>query len=61
MSNAFWDMSIAANAAGYNFSGIIKPSGPNDFYQLRYSDFVVPLVKSVQELSKQNEELKKKW
>ena len=26
---------------------------------LRYSDFVVPLVKAVQELSKQNDELKK--
>jgi hypothetical protein len=29
-----------------------------DLYGLRYSDFVVPLVKAVQELSKENEELK---
>lgn len=39
----------AAAAAGYEFSGIDKPKNSNDFYGLRYSDFVVPLVKAVQE------------
>ena len=39
----------AAAAAGYEFSGVDKPKNANDFYGLRYGDFVVPLVKAVQE------------
>lgn len=39
----------AATAAGYDFSGVDKPKNANDFYGLRYSDFVVPLVKAIQE------------
>jgi hypothetical protein len=39
----------AAAAAGYDFSGVDKPKNENDFYGLRYGDFVVPLVKAVQE------------
>ncbi|MEP6683287.1 MAG: T9SS type A sorting domain-containing protein, partial [Parafilimonas sp.] len=34
------------------------PENDGDFYALNYSAFVVPLVKSVQELSKQNDSLK---
>lgn len=37
---------------GFNsFSGVDTPEGENDYYGIRYSEFVVPLVKSVQELS----------
>ena len=50
------DVEKAANNIGYDFSGIDK-SGK--IMGLRYSDFVVPLVKAVQELSKQNEDLQK--
>jgi hypothetical protein len=50
------DVDKAAKSIGYDFSGIDK-SGK--IMGLRYSDFVVPLVKAVQELSKQNEELQK--
>ena len=32
----------------------------HDLYGLRYSEFVVPLVKAVQELSQQNDDLKKR-
>jgi len=39
----------AANASGYNFSGIIKPKTEQDHYSLSYDAFVVPLVKAVQE------------
>ena len=39
----------AAKDAGYNFSGIDKPKSDNDMYGLRYADFVVPIVKAVQE------------
>ena len=40
----------AAMAAGYDFSGVDAPKHEGDFYALRYAEFVVPLVKSVQEL-----------
>ena len=39
----------AARQAHYNFSGIVKPANSKDLYGLRYADFVVPLVKAVQE------------
>ena len=54
------EVEAAAQKAGYNFSGIDKQG---KIYGLRYSEFVVPLVKAVQELNmelkKQNEDLKK--
>ncbi len=43
------DVEQAALAIGYDFSGVQKPENPDDLYSLRYSDFVVPLVKAVQE------------
>ena len=39
----------AAITSGYNFNGIHKPDNNNDHYSLAYSQFVVPLVKAVQE------------
>jgi len=39
----------AAREAGYDFSGITKPKGDRDLYSLSYAQFVVPLVKAVQE------------
>jgi hypothetical protein len=48
----------AAKEAGYDFSGVQRPANPDELYSLRYSDFVMPLVKSVQELDKTNVELK---
>jgi trimeric autotransporter adhesin len=50
----------AAKDAGYNFSGVDKPKNDNDFYGLRYSDFVVPLVKGMQEQQKMILQLQKK-
>ena len=41
---------------GYVFSGIDAPKNDNDPYGIRYSAFVVPLVKAVQELSAKVEE-----
>lgn len=43
------DVDEAAKEAGYDFSGIQKPANPDELYSLRYSDFVMPLVKAVQE------------
>jgi trimeric autotransporter adhesin len=39
----------AANSLNFDFSGVDKPSNPKGYYGLRYSEFVVPLVKAVQE------------
>ena len=52
------DVEAAAKKLNYDFSGVDKPQSKDGLYGLRYSDFVVPLVKAVQELSKQNEDLK---
>ena len=49
----------AAKKIGYDFSGVDKPENENTPYGLRYSEFVVPLVKAVQELSAKNDELQK--
>ena len=46
----------AAKSTGYDFSGVDKPKNENDMYGLRYAEFVVPLVKAVQELSKMNKD-----
>lgn len=43
------EVETAAKAVNYEFSGIVKPESEKDFYSLRYSEFVVPLVKAVQE------------
>ncbi len=50
----------AAREASYNFSGINKPMGSTDIYGLRYDDFVVPLVKAMQQQQQSLAELKKK-
>jgi len=49
----------AADETGFNFDAIHKPENNNDYYSLNYAGFVVPLVKAVQELSEQNDLLKK--
>lgn len=48
----------AATELGFEFSGVDKPKSKDGLYGLRYDNFVVPLVKAVQELSKENEDLK---
>jgi hypothetical protein len=48
----------AAHDTNYDFSGVQKPPKESELYSLRYAEFVVPLVKSVQELSQENLELK---
>lgn len=39
----------AAELVGYDFHGVDKPKNPKSHYGLRYAEFVVPLVKAVQE------------
>lgn len=49
------EVEAAANQIGFDFSGIDAPKNQKDLYGLRYAEFVVPLVKAVQELSKLND------
>ena len=51
------EVEAAAKSINFNFSGVDAPKNDKDMYGLRYAEFVVPLVKAVQELSKKNEEL----
>ena len=53
------DVETAAKEIGYDFSAVDKPQNESSLYGLRYAEFVVPLVKAVQELSAENSELKK--
>ncbi|GEP52534.1 hypothetical protein FNO01nite_32060 [Flavobacterium noncentrifugens] len=39
----------AAIDSGFDFSGVDRPKNDSDYYGLRYAQFVVPLVKAVQE------------
>jgi hypothetical protein len=47
----------AMQQTGYNFNGIHHPQSKADNYSMSYELMVVPLVKAVQELSKENDEL----
>jgi hypothetical protein len=48
----------ASKEAGYNFSGVDKPKNDADMYGLRYAEFVVPIVKALQEQQQMILELK---
>jgi trimeric autotransporter adhesin len=54
------EVEASAKKIGYDFSGVDAPKNEKDMYGLRYAEFVVPLVKAVQELAKQNAELLKR-
>jgi trimeric autotransporter adhesin len=53
------DVEAAAMECGYDFSGVHKPANDQSEYSLAYAEFVVPLVKAVQEQQKEIEELQK--
>jgi len=53
------DVEKAAKTLNYDFSGVDAAKNDKDLYGLRYADFVVPLVKAVQELSAKNDDLQK--
>ena len=43
------EVEAATKKIGFNFSGVDAPQNEKDVYGLRYGEFVVPLVKAVQE------------
>ena len=53
------EVEAAARETNYNFNGVEKPTDENQTYRLSYSQFVVPLVKAVQEQQAQIQEQKK--
>jgi len=53
------EVELAARKIGYDFSGVDAPKNDKDLYGLRYAEFVVPLVKAVQELNERVEKLEK--
>lgn len=50
------EVEASAKKLNYDFSGVDKPETTDGLYGLRYDNFVVPLVKAVQELSKINDD-----
>ncbi|HLK35935.1 MAG TPA: tail fiber domain-containing protein [Polyangiaceae bacterium] len=49
----------AAAETDFDFSGVIRPPNERSKYMLTYAEFVVPLVKAVQEQQRQIEDLRK--
>ncbi|MCD4746337.1 MAG: tail fiber domain-containing protein, partial [Bacteroidales bacterium] len=49
----------AAQKTGYDFNGVSKPMGDKGYYSLAYAEFVVPLVKGMQEQQEVIEKLEK--
>jgi hypothetical protein len=43
------DVEMAAIESDFNFHGVDTPKHSKDYYDLRYDEFVIPLVKSIQE------------
>lgn len=52
------DVEKAATEIGFKFSGIDKPKNEKDHYGIRYSDFIPPVVKAIQEQQNTIEQLK---
>ena len=43
------EVEAAAQKVGFDFDGVSTPQNETDLYSLRYAEFVVPLVKAMQE------------
>lgn len=55
------EVEAAAAQSGFDFSGVSKPANEKDIYGLRYADFVVPIVKAVQEQQETIENLQQQY
>src|SRR5579859_451659 len=49
----------AAQAAGFDFTGVERPKNERDHYSLSYPAFIMPMVKAIQEQQQQIDDLKK--
>jgi hypothetical protein len=48
----------SAKACGFDFDGVYHPQNQHDVYSIAYSEFVVPLVKSIQEQQQEIKQIK---
>lgn len=48
----------AVSSINFSFNGVHKPKSSQGLYSLNYEQFVVPLVKSIQEINSTNEQLR---
>ena len=53
------DVDSITSQLNFDFSGLEKPGNEKDFYGLRYEEFVVPLIKAIQEQQEILQSLKK--
>ncbi len=53
------EVEVLAKSLGYEFSGVDIPQNEESSYGLRYAEFVVPLVKAMQEQQEIIEEMRK--
>ena len=54
------EVEAAAKKVGFDFDGVSTPENETDLYGIRYAEFVVPLVKAMQEQQEMIEELLKR-
>lgn len=52
------DVEATAKELGFDFDGVHVPTNDKDYYALSYSQFVVPLVKAVQEMSAEIQDMR---
>ena len=52
------EVEAAAKKVGFDFDGVSTPENETDLYGIRYAEFVVPLVKAMQEQQEMITELK---
>ena len=50
------EVEVAAKKVGFDFDGVSAPQNETDLYGIRYAEFVVPLVKAMQEQQETIEE-----
>lgn len=53
------EVEAVAQELDFIFSGVCHPENEKDLYSIKYSDFVVPIIKAMQEQQQQIEELQK--
>jgi hypothetical protein len=54
------EVEAAAKKVGFDFDGVSTPQNETDLYGIRYAEFVVPLVKAMQEQQAIIEQLKER-
>lgn len=55
--HGFIAQEVHESLAGRPFAGLTEPDGEGELYGLRYSEFIAPLTKAIQELAEQNRAL----